>query len=364
MPSISIDQNHINDFNNELDNLNKILQDEKVLDDPIKFKIKLELSDDVYKILNNADLLVDFASAFAVGGVGGSVIGYFIGTASISLWTKFLVFFGSSVVLPIGSILTGGVVGITLLSLIFGIKKIISKTKQNITIRIPKFINKPIDLIAINMLKLLIFVWDKTKVDNSKEKFISYLSTEWGYNISNINETILYFKSNSFSNEIIDQISTSLNENNLNSNHTLFKLINDMHSANLISFKLDNSKDVLSYFKSDHQDSLTNSFWYESLSFDEKKALLNLSFLLSAIDGKTNDEMLLLSNYINSTFGGYNTFKEAAKISIDVSINILKNSNYKSEIINLFEQLINADNFIDTREIELFDRIKSELNIK
>jgi len=364
MHQMNIDQNHINNFNNELDNLNKILNDEKVLDDPIKFKIKLELSDDVYKILNNADLLVDFASAFAVGGVGGSVISYFIGTASISLWTKFLVFFGSSIVLPIGSILTGGVVGVTLLSLIFGIKKIISKTKQNITIRIPKFINKPIDLIAINMLKLLIFIWDKTKVNNSEKDFISYLSTEWGYNISNINETVLYIKTNSFSYEIIEQITTSLSENYLNSNNTLFKLINDMHSKNLISFKLDNSKDVLNYFKTNCSEPLTDSAWYETLSFDEKKALLNLSFLISAIDGKTNDEMLLLNNYINSTFGGYNTFKEAVKYSINESIDILKSSIYKNEIIDLFVQLINADNFIDVRETELLNRIKSEFNIE
>ncbi len=360
---MNINQNDINSFNDELDNLNNILNDEKVLDDPIKFKIKLDLSDDVYKILNNADLLVDFTSAFAVGGVGGSIIGYFVGTASISLWTKCLVFFGCSVALPIGSILTGGVAGVALLSLVFGIKKIISKTKQNITIRIPKFINKPIDLIAINMLKLLIFIWDKTKVCNSESNFISYLSNEWGYNVSKINEMVLYFKTNSFSYEIIEQLATSLNENYLNTNNTLLKIINDMYSKNLISFKLDSSKDILRFFKSNCSNLLTNSDWYENLLFDEKKALLNIAFLISAIDGNTNDEMLLLESYINSTFGGYTTFKEAAKCSLDESIYILKNSDYKNEIIALFEQLVNADNFIDVRETELLSRIKSEFNL-
>jgi len=363
MVQINVDNNYIEKFNNELDNLNSILNDEKILDDPIKFKIKLGLSDDVYKILNNTDLLVDFTSAFAVGGVGGSVIGYFIGTASLSLWTKFLVFCGWTVI-PISSILTGGVVGVALLSLIFGIKKIISKTKQNITIRIPKFINKPIDLISINILKLLIYIWDKTKINHSEEQFITFLSVEWGFNTSNINKMMSYFKNNSFSYEIINQITSALNDNNLNSNTTLFKIINDMHSNNLISFNTSSSDSVMQYFKSSNSELTPTSSWYENLSFNEKKALLNLSFLLSAIDGKVdNEEMNVLNTYINSTFGGYNTFKDAAKCDIDESIEILKKSNNITEIINLFEQIINADNFIDEREAELFGRIKSKLNI-
>lgn len=161
---------------------------EVVLDYPLVFKSKLQLSDSGYEYLNAAKNLDKYASSLFAGLATASV-GYAAFIASLSWFGGILVAAGI-LATPIGWIALAGGAGATLM---FGGKHLVEKIDKKISIKIPKHTNTPINLLATTLLNYILPLAIKVSlIDNEFKKeegesIVQYFKFEWGYNNDYLN---------------------------------------------------------------------------------------------------------------------------------------------------------------------------------
>lgn len=160
---------------------------ERVIADPLRFKARLEIGDKAYQTLtlrNAAFELWDIAGASAAGaGVAGSatVASTFFGTTATSI----LGFFGiAAAVTPIGWIIAASVVSG---GAYYGIIRLMKGLDDERVEVIPKFINTPLDVLAVGLFDLLapltlkVAAADGNITDEELEVIRSYFVDDWGY---------------------------------------------------------------------------------------------------------------------------------------------------------------------------------------
>ena len=130
------------------------------------------------KAENLKDLLEVGASA-----LGGAGAGYFMWWSSLSALAKMAVslgFLSVPMAWPVGGALiaTGGVIGL---------KKLIGKAKKGVVSERPKYINTPLDALAMNTLVLIAPILMKVALADGefhlleRKRIVDVLSVHWGY---------------------------------------------------------------------------------------------------------------------------------------------------------------------------------------
>jgi uncharacterized tellurite resistance protein B-like protein len=164
---------------------------DNIVADPEKFRKKLGIGLDAFKLLSKADKLDGFLSSAAVGGAGA--LGVF------AAWSSSLGVLGSIgasiglVATPIGWMALAGGAG---LATSYGIKRLLGSAKQGAVTEIPNFINTPIDVLGGSICDVLTPILLKIAyADNDfsveeKETIVNYFTDQWGINPSYIENLI------------------------------------------------------------------------------------------------------------------------------------------------------------------------------
>lgn len=159
-----------------------------VLDYPLVFKSKLQLSDSGYEYLNAAKNFDKYASSLFAG-LATAAVGYAAFIASLSWFGGILVAAGI-LATPIGWIALAGGTGAVLM---FGGKHLVEKFDKNLHHKIPKHLNVPINLLAITLLNYILPLAIKASLVDNKfkkeegESIVQYFKSEWGYNNDYLN---------------------------------------------------------------------------------------------------------------------------------------------------------------------------------
>ncbi len=166
----------------ELDDLFK--ETANIIDDDLKFKHKLQLGDDAYKKLKTIKKAKDFIGSIAVG-IGAFFSCYIYWSSQQSTSVKLLgheVYANSP---PIGWFIFWG---IFFFIITFYIKKFFKKAEEKTMHKIPKFLDTPLNIVALTLSEVFIVpaikiatvdgVFSKEEEDYIK----SYFVNDWGFN--------------------------------------------------------------------------------------------------------------------------------------------------------------------------------------
>lgn len=159
---------------------------QEVVHDTLRFKAKLSIGEDAYGSLRLKNKLSDCWEVFGAAGTGAAVANSSMVTAAFFAPHGLLGFIGigAGAATPLGWVvaaaaLSGGAV--------IGVRRFLSDATGNRVTVIPKFINTPIDVLAVSLFDLIAPLALKiAKVDGSvseaeREWIRSYFVKEWGY---------------------------------------------------------------------------------------------------------------------------------------------------------------------------------------
>lgn len=156
-----------------------------VILDPLKFKTKLAIGEDAYGTLRLKNKMADLWEILGGFGSGAAV-------AQSALVAKtFFAAHGLLGLIGLGTVATpvGWVVAASVLSggAVIGVRSFINKEKGKRITVIPKFINTPIDILAINLFDLIASLAFKVaavdgKITDDERLWIkNYFINEWGF---------------------------------------------------------------------------------------------------------------------------------------------------------------------------------------
>lgn len=175
------------------DELDQFFSDEKevLVVDPLRFKNRLGIGEQAYGSLRARENLRTFVEALAVGGVasgaaGSSVIaGAFFANTGLVATALSSIGLGAAAVTPIGWVVASGV--------LFGgayaaASRLLERNKETGLVVVPKYINTPLDVLAVGLVELMLPV--SLKVANAdgsicareREAIRRFFVVEWGYN--------------------------------------------------------------------------------------------------------------------------------------------------------------------------------------
>lgn len=156
---------------------------QKIIDHPLLFKAKLNIGEEAYTYLNNADNFTEFSIKIAAG-LGGSSLAGVAWFATLGPVAKLALLAGFTST-PVGWIAGAGV-----LSTVFayGLMKARKKLKDATIITIPKYLNTPLDLLGQTILSLILpatvkmAIIDGCLCENERVAIRDYFVNEWGFN--------------------------------------------------------------------------------------------------------------------------------------------------------------------------------------
>ena len=153
----------------------------QLFDDEIKFKLKLDLSEESYVYLVNVKNLEKFSASLAAG-LATAAGGYLAWLATLGLGGKILLAIGLASN-PIGWYALAGIGGAALM---YGGKTLIDKFDKEAHDKIPKFLNTPLDYLGQNLINLVLPIAIKIsnihgKISKDDENVIVEEFNKWGY---------------------------------------------------------------------------------------------------------------------------------------------------------------------------------------
>lgn len=186
---------------------------EQIIQDPLKFKAKLAIGEDAYTSLKAANRLTDAWNTLALGTISGTAASSTVVASSFFAPSGLLGVLGiGAAVTPIGWVVAaaavGGGVG-------YSLNHYFKKHKAQQTTIIPKFINTPLDILALGLFELLAPLCVKVSVVDGEihEKEIalikSYFVDEWGFDLFFVASTLDLYVENADEIEIAE-IATAL----------------------------------------------------------------------------------------------------------------------------------------------------------
>ena len=163
--------------------------DESVVTEPIKFKAKLGIGDKAYVLLRAREHMTTFSEALGVGTVASSV------AASSMVATTFFPSSGmvasalsvvgiSTSVTPIGWIVAAGVASG---AAYVGASRFFERSKDKHLIVVPKYINTPLDILAVALIEMMLPVSlklakaDGLISDKERDAIVGFFQGQWGY---------------------------------------------------------------------------------------------------------------------------------------------------------------------------------------
>jgi uncharacterized tellurite resistance protein B-like protein len=175
------------------DELDEFFSDEKevLVVDPLRFKARLGIGEKAYGSLRTRENLRTFVETLAVGGVASGaasssvVAGAFFANTGFVATALSSIGLGAAAVTPIGWVIASGVV--------FGgayaaASKLLERNKDTGLVVVPKYINTPLDVLAVGLVELMLPVSvkianaDGAMCDKERDSIRNYFVDEWGYN--------------------------------------------------------------------------------------------------------------------------------------------------------------------------------------
>ncbi len=172
---------------------------EKIVSEPLNFKSKLEIGEDAYTSLKVKNAAFQAWEVAGVATTAAVVAKSSVVATTFFAPTGFLAAIGiGTAVTPIGWVVAAGVVtgGAWI-----GITRYLKKASANRVTVIPKFINTPLDVLALGLFDLLAPLALKItavegNLDATKRKPVhDYFVKEWGYDPEFVSEGIKYTES-------------------------------------------------------------------------------------------------------------------------------------------------------------------------
>jgi hypothetical protein len=161
-----------------------------VIDDKLRFKIKLQLSEKAYKFLSNAKNLDAFGSALAAG-LAGAAAAYVAFLASLGIIQQVGLVIGL-VGQPIGWMALAGGLGALAM---YGSKAAIKRFDKEALIVAPKYLNVPLDFLGSSLLNIILplalkISSESEKVSTDNQIIILQEYSSWGYDEKYLNQMI------------------------------------------------------------------------------------------------------------------------------------------------------------------------------
>lgn len=155
-----------------------------VIYEPLKFKAKLAIGEEAYGTLRLKNRAAEFWEVMGGVGTGAAVAKSTVVASTFFAPGGILGLLGLGAVTPVGwvvaaALMSGGAV--------LGVRRFISNASGSRVDVIPKFINTPIDVLAISIfdlvapLALKIAAVDGSIKDSERKRIKSYFENEWGY---------------------------------------------------------------------------------------------------------------------------------------------------------------------------------------
>jgi len=169
--------------------------DEFLVTEPLKFKAKLGIGERAYTSLRARENMSTFSEALGVGTAAASVAGSTTVAGTFFASTGFLstIGLGAAAATPIGWVIAAGVISG---GAYMGVSRLLEKRKDNGLIVVPKYINTPLDVIAVALIEIMLPVSLKIAkadgiIQDSELKTIhAHFSDEWGYSSGFVNRLI------------------------------------------------------------------------------------------------------------------------------------------------------------------------------
>lgn len=178
---------------------------------PERFKIKLGIGEDAYESLRqkkNLGKFFEFADTMGAGVTGAAIAGSPMVASTFFPATGLLGFLGiGAAATPIGWVIAAGAAATFGY---FGIKRYITGGKEDKVEVIPKWINTPMDVLALALfgfmapLYLKVAFSDRVITDKEREYIRDYFIDEWGYSKKFIGNTLTDVEKNIESFDIIE----------------------------------------------------------------------------------------------------------------------------------------------------------------
>jgi hypothetical protein len=172
---------------------------EKIISEPLNFKAKLAIGEDAYTSLKVKNAAFQVWEAAGVATTAAVVAKSSVVASTFFAPTGFLAAIGlGTAVTPVGWVIAAGVVtgGAWV-----GITRYLKKASASRVTVIPKFINTPLDVLALGLFDLLAPLALKVSlidgsIDDAKRKLIhDYFVKEWGYDSRFVAEGVKYTES-------------------------------------------------------------------------------------------------------------------------------------------------------------------------
>jgi len=173
--------------------------DEVIVSEPLKFKAKLGIGDRAYALLRAREQMSTFSEAIGIGATASgfaassTVAGTFFASSGFMASTLSAIGLGATAATPVGWVIAAGIISG---GAYMGVSHLFEKSKDNGLIIVPKYINTPLDVIAVALIELMLPVSLKIanadgKIQSSELNIIQiYFSGEWGYSSGFLNRLI------------------------------------------------------------------------------------------------------------------------------------------------------------------------------
>lgn len=172
-----------------VDDLNQV---EMVVEDSIRFRLKLGIGEDAYisqRLRNLFDIFLDANDAYALGTTGAGIAAQMFPVAKVGLLAKAAGIVGIATTAPATAplaLVAMAAAGIASGGVYFGAMRVIKGGTSRQVETIPKFINTPIDILGATLfdmiagLALKVASFSGPVDDSEREAVVNYFSEEWG----------------------------------------------------------------------------------------------------------------------------------------------------------------------------------------
>ena len=165
-------------------------EEEILIQQPIKFKSMLGIGEQAYGLLQARKHMTTFSEVVGIGTTASSIAasnamaGTFFASSGFMASALSSIGLGASAVTPIGWVIAAGVISS---GAYVGVSRLLERSKDDGLIVIPKYINTPLDVIAVALIELMLPVSLKMAnaggdMDKTESNAIqSFFSDDWGY---------------------------------------------------------------------------------------------------------------------------------------------------------------------------------------
>jgi len=176
-------------------------EDQVIIENDLKFKSALGIGDKAFKSLQLRENLTTCAEALGVG----SSVSAFVSAPTVAGFLGYSkTFLGLSLgaATPVGIVIAAGVLSA---GAYVGVAKFLTRNKSDKLLITPKFINTPLDLLAMSLanffvpISLKIGLADGSLHELEEQRIKSFMIREWGYSGSFITKLITSHKNKNLS---------------------------------------------------------------------------------------------------------------------------------------------------------------------